>query len=71
MEKRRELRDERLSNRRCSGALDDFAVRHGFAVQRLVAGIIGLQCCAVEIEAGESSFGVPEKQNLRVGITVS
>src|SRR5438270_8564873 len=70
MDKRRELRDESLSHRRCSGALDDFTVRNALAVQRLVAGIIWFQGSAVEIETGEGSLGVAEKQNLRIGITV-
>jgi len=43
MNKGRKFRDQRLSARRCTGTFDDFAVLHGLAVQRLVAGIVWFQ----------------------------
>src|SRR5580700_6201844 len=70
MYKRRKFRYERLSDRRCTGTLDDFAVLNGFAVERLVTGIVWFQRRAVQVEAGESSLGSAEKENLCVGVTV-
>ena len=59
MEKRGKLRYETLCDRRCSGAtLDDFAILNGFAIQRLVAGLVWFQHRAIEVEAGERSLGV-------------
>jgi hypothetical protein len=68
MDKRRELRNQRLSDGRCGGALNDFTVAHGFAVQRLVAGLVRFQSGAVKIETGERSISVTEEQNLGGGI---
>ena len=71
MEKRGKLRYETLCDHRCSGAaLDDFAIPNGLAIQRLVAGLVWFQHRAIEVEAGERSLGVSEKQNSCVGITV-
>jgi hypothetical protein len=70
VDKGRELRDQSLSDGRYDGTFDDFTVGDGFAVQRFVAGVVWFQSGAVEVEAGERSFGVAEEQNLRVRVLV-
>ena len=68
MEKRGKLRYETLCYRRCSGAaLDDFDILNGLAIQRLVAGLVWFQYRAIEVEAGEGSLGVSEKENFALG----
>ena len=68
MQKRGKLRYETLCDRRCSGsALDDFAILNGLAIQRLVAGLVWFQYRAIEVEAGERSLGVSEKENFALG----
>ena len=64
MNKRSKFRYERLSDRRCTGTLDDFAVLNAFAVQRLVAGIVWFERHAIEVKAGEGSPGLSEKEKL-------
>jgi hypothetical protein len=68
VDKRRELRDQRLSDSRYGGAFNDFTVGCRFAVKRLVAGLVWFQSRAIQAEAGECSFGVAEEQNLDVRI---